>query len=83
MNFLYRTNALEALELSFKSMGLFVGSWSLRYYNGCFAYDIKNFFSTRGACSELVSEFERRETYFGSLRACPCHSQHNLGGGAL
>ena len=49
-------------------MRLSIGSWSLWYSIGLFAYNINVFLSTCGICLEIVFALEWRATYFGSLR---------------
>ena len=45
------------------------GVGPLSFSIGRFAYNIKESFSTCGACSEVVFDFEWKETYFSSWRA--------------
>ena len=49
-------------------MGLFVGSWSYDF-SLVVLHIISMTAFTCGPCSEVVFEFERRATYFGSLGA--------------
>ena len=51
------------------SMALFVECWSPMISDWLLCVQSKQSLSTRGACLEVVSEVERRATYFGSFRA--------------
>ena len=56
---------LMSLELSFESMGLFDQSLSTMIFHWLFCIQYQEFISIRGACLEVVFEFEQRATYFG------------------
>ena len=56
------------VKLFLNLMRLSIGSWSLWFSVGLFAYNINVFLSTCGICLEVVSELEWRTTYFGSLK---------------
>jgi len=49
-------------------MRLSIGSWSLCFSVGLFAYNVNVFLSTCGICSEVVFELEWSATYFGKIK---------------
>ena len=58
----------ETLELSFNSMRLFVGSWSVRTFHWLFCININNFFPLVVHVSEVVLYILTKSNLFESMR---------------